>query len=48
MLKVLVEQAFDLVEPVPQTLFCLLEFDGVRLATSHNDVRNGKGILSFK
>jgi len=42
MLKVLVEQGYDLVDPVPSTLFCLLEFDGQRLATSHNETRNGK------
>jgi len=42
MLKILVDQGFELSQPHPPTLFCLLEFDGVRLATSHNEVRNGK------
>ena len=42
MLKILVDQGFELAQPCPPTLFCLLEFDGVRLATSHNEVRNGK------
>ena len=41
-LKVLVDQGFDLIEPTPSTLFCLLEFEGSRLATSHNEVRNGR------
>jgi len=42
MLKILVDQGYELAQPCPPTLFCLLEFDGVRLATSHNEVRNGK------
>jgi len=42
MLKVLVDQAYNLSEPSPPTLFCLLEFDGMRLATSHVPVKNGK------
>ena len=41
-LKILVDQGYELAQPHPPTLFCLLEFDGVRLATSHNEVRNGK------
>merc|ERR1712227_568941 len=41
-LKILVDQGYELSQPHPPTLFCLLEFDGVRLATSHNEVRNGK------
>ncbi|CAG5111795.1 Oidioi.mRNA.OKI2018_I69.chr2.g6068.t2.cds [Oikopleura dioica] len=42
MLRVLVDQAYNLSEPSPPTLFCLLEFDGMRLATSHVPVKNGK------
>ena len=42
MLKVLVDQTYNLSEPSPPTLFCLLEFDGMRLATSHVPVKNGK------
>jgi len=42
MLKVLVDSGFQIVEPCPQTLFCLLEFDGQRLTTSHVPIQNGR------
>ena len=39
MLKVLVEDASDLIDP-PSTLFCSLEYQGVKLATKHAVVRD--------
>ena len=42
MLKVLVDNAYQLTEPHPNTLFCLLEYDGNRLTTSHNQVQGGR------
>ena len=42
MLKILVDQGFQLAEPHPPTLFCLLEFDGMRLTTSHVPVQSGR------
>ena len=48
MLKILVDQGFELSQPHPPTLFCLLEFDGVRLATSHNEGKGWKVSKFFK
>jgi len=42
MLKVLVDHGFELTDPHPATLFCLLEFDGTRLTTSHVPVKAGR------
>ena len=45
MLKVLVEDASDLIDP-PSTLFCSLEYQGVKLATKHAVVRD-QGYAKF-